>query len=177
MSIDKQEFVEIGRILKPFGIKGDLRIKFYIDEISDIKNVDVLYVKDKSQPTGFRILTISSLKFEDDPENAKISFKEIADRTTAEQWRLVPVFISKDKLVVPDEGQYFIKDLLETQAVHNNLPIGKVYNIIDVANQDIFVIKMLDSKQDLAVPFTDEYVSFVDLEKKEIIFQNLDRLL
>ncbi|MGL4394542.1 MAG: ribosome maturation factor RimM [Brevinema sp.] len=177
MSIDKQEFVEIGRILKPFGIKGDLRIKFYIDETSDFKKLEELYVKDKSQSAGFKKLTVSSLKFDENPENAKITFEEIGDRTSAEQWRLVPVFISKDQLVLPDSGQYFVQDLLDTQAVYQNAVIGKVYNLIEVAGQDIFVIKMLDSKQDLAVPFNDEYVSLVDVDKKEIVFQNLDQLL
>ncbi|MGL4561785.1 MAG: ribosome maturation factor RimM [Brevinema sp.] len=177
MSIEKQDLVEIGRLLKPFGIKGDLKIKFYIDEVSDLKKLDVFYVKDKKQQSGFRMLTVSSLKFDENPESAKISFVEIPDRTSAEQWRLVPVFLPKKDLVLPTDGEYFIQDLLDLSAIYLGNQMGSVFNLITIANQEIFIIKMINSKQDLAVPFNDYYVENIDIQKQQILFKNLDELL
>lgn len=177
MSTDRDDFIEIGRILKPFGIKGELKVRFYIDDVSDLKEKTVFYVKDKKQLSGFRMLTVSSIKFEENPENARVLFNEIVDRTSAETWRLIPIFVKAEILSPPSVGEYFIKDLLELDVYYNQEKIGTVFNIINVGSQDIFVLKMINAKQDLAVPFTEEYVSSISIEEQKIFFQNLDQLL
>lgn len=175
--MSSQNFVEIGKIMKPFGVKGELKVLFYIDDSSDLSNVDVFYIKDKKQDSGFREMKFSSLKFSENPEYAKVVFTDIVDRTLAEAWRLVPLFVKKECLAAPSEGEYFIKDLLGLKAIYQNQEIGTVFNVFEVANQELFVIKQLNTKMDLAVPFNDHYVSSISLENKEVVFDNLDELL
>ena len=82
--IAQDEMIEIGRILKPFGVKGDLKVQLYIDQESDLKKVKSFYIKDKKEKSGFRGLGFSSLKFSETPEYAKVQFIDIKDRTMAE---------------------------------------------------------------------------------------------
>lgn len=175
--MSSHEFIEIGRILKPFGVKGELKVLFYIDEISDLDQVDVFYVKDKKQESGFREMKYSSLKFSDNPEYAKVFFTDVGDRTLAEAWRLVPIYVKKECLSMPIEGEYFIKDLLGLKALYQEKEIGSIFNLFEVAGQELFVIKQTESKMDLAVPFNDYYVSSISLEKQQIVFEHLDELL
>ncbi len=174
---DNQEFVEIGRILKPFGVKGELKVLFYIDEKSDLKNVKVFYIKDKKQETGFRELGFSSIKHEENPEYAKVMFADVNDRSIAEAWRLVPLFVKKECLQNPDDGEYFVKDLMDLEAWYNDQMIGTIFNLFEVAGQEIFVIKQPHTKMDLAVPFNEYYVSSVSIDDNKIIFEHLDELL
>ncbi|MDK2819124.1 MAG: 16S rRNA processing protein RimM [Spirochaetota bacterium] len=169
--------VEIGRILKPFGVKGELKVLFYIDELSDLKNVKEFYIKDRKCEVGFRELTFTSLKFTENPEYAKVIFTEITDRTIAESWRLVPIFMKKEYLISPDDGEYFITDLIDLEAWYQDQKIGSIFNIFEVAGQELFVIKQQDTKQDLAIPFTERYVSSIKIEDKKVFFDNLDELL
>lgn len=175
--MSSHEFIEIGRILKPFGVKGELKVLFYIDEISDLDNVDVFFIKDKKQESGFREMKFSSMKFSENPEYAKVVFTDVVDRTLAEAWRLVPIYVKKECLASPKEGEYFIKDLLGLKAIYQNQEIGSVFNLFEVANQELFVIKQHNSKIDLAIPFNDYYVSSISLETQQIVFEHLDELL
>lgn len=175
--MSSQDFIEIGKILKPFGVKGDLKVLFYIDDTSDLDNVDVFYIKDKKQESGFREMKFSSIKFSENPEYAKVVFTDIVDRTLAEAWRLVPLFVKKECLSDPIDGEFFIKDLLGLKAIYQGKEIGSIFNLFEVAGQELFVIKQLDSKLDLAVPFNDYYVLSVSLEDQQIIFEHLDELL
>lgn len=175
--MSSQEFIEIGRILKPFGVKGELKVLFYIDEVSDLEDVDVFYIKDKKEISGFREMKFSSLKFSENPEYAKIIFTDVVDRTVAESWRLVPIYVKKDNLSLPEDGEYFIKDLLGLKAIYQDQEIGVIFNVFEVANQELFVVKQHNSKLDLAIPFNDYYVSLVSLEEQKIVFNHLDELL
>ncbi|MGL4677350.1 MAG: ribosome maturation factor RimM [Brevinema sp.] len=170
-------FVEIGKIIKPFGIKGELKVLFYIDSISDLKKVETFYIKDRKQEFGFREMKFRSLVFSDNPEHAKVFFTDITDRTMAETWRLVPLFIKEEFLISLPDGEYFIKDLMDLEAWYRDQQIGVITNVFEVAGQEIFVIKQVNTKMDLAVPFNDRYVSDILLEERKILFDHLDELL
>lgn len=173
----KDNLIEIGKILKPFGVKGELRVMLYIDDSSDLANVNAFYIKDKKIDGGFRKLSFNSLKFEENPEYAKVKFDEITDRTIAESWRLIPIYLEKDFCAPPNQGEYFVRDLIGLDACYQDRKIGEIFNLIEVANQEIFVIKQESSNLDLAVPFNDRYVSAISIEEKKIVFIHLDELL
>ncbi len=170
-----KKFVEIGKILKPFGVKGDLKVMFYIDDTADLKDVKMFYIKDKA--SGFKELPFDSLKFSENPEYAKVRFTQITDRTLAEAWRLVPLYVEEELLAEPVDGEYFIKDLMDLDAEYEGKTIGKVFNVFEVAGRELFVIRQTDSKNDLAVPFDDYYVDEVLIAEGKITFNHLDELL
>jgi len=178
MILDKMQdtFIEIGRIMKPFGIKGELKVHFYIDDVLDLKDVKVFYVKDKNQESGYKSLEFKKISFDENPSYAKVIFSHINDRTEAEAWRLQSLYIEKSLMPVLNKGEYFIKDLLDLEVIYNHKKIGKIINILDVGGQDIFVVEIDDGKQDLAIPFNDFYLKDIFLESRQIVFNNLDEL-
>ena len=91
--------------------------------------------------------------------------------------RLVPIYIPKDLLDAPEEGEFFVKDLLNLEAWYQNEKIGIIFNLFEIGGQEIFVIKQDNLTQDLAVPFNDRYVESVDSENQKIVFNHLDELL
>ncbi|MGL4367705.1 MAG: ribosome maturation factor RimM [Brevinemataceae bacterium] len=175
-NISHNQFLEIGRILKPFGIKGYLKVHLYIDSSEDLHNIHEFYVKEKGK-NSYKALPFSSLIFEDNPEYAKVFFPEISNRTLAENWRLTPIFIKQEDLNLPEDGSFFIKDLIGLQSFYNNQLLGKVINVLSIGNSEIFIITLADSKVDLAVPFSDHYVEQILLSDQKIDFKNIDELL
>lgn len=172
----QNDFIEIGQIMKPFGIKGELKVHFYIDDIHDLKDVKEFYIKDKNQDSGFRSLQFTKINFDKNPAYAKILFTDIIDRTMAESWRLKYLFIKKECLPSLNKGEYFIKDLIGLQVIYKEKDIGIVTNILDVGGQDIFITKIDTLKQELAIPFNNNYLDKICIEEKKIFFFNLDEL-
>lgn len=167
-----EEFVEIGQVLKPFGIKGELRIRLHIDDAGDLKGLKAFVVRDKKQ--GWRELPFSSLKFEEDCGYARVVFPEIPSRTEAEIWRQVLLYVPRGFLKLP-KGRFFVGDLIGCGAFFQDKCIGVVDNHLDVAGKDMLVIKM--ESQMLAVPMTERYIKEIDTASKRIVFQQIDELL
>ena len=165
-------FVEIGRIVKPFGIKGGLKVHLFIDDPEDIKGIKEFFIKDKK--LGWRSLAIGTLQFEENVEFAKATFPEISDRTAAEVWRQVSLYIPREKLK-PAKDAFFIGDLVGCSVVQGESAVGVVDNLLDVADTDMLVIKM--TEQMLVVPMTERYIDKVDTKERVITVKNIDELL
>lgn len=173
---DAQEFIEIGILLKPFGIKGAIKIHFYIDNPSDLKNVKEFYIYQKNTVSNYEPLYFKSIHFDKNGQFAKVFFEGIFDRTSAEQYRLMPIFIKKENLPFLDTNEYFIQDLLDLKVKFQNDEIGFISNIISAGDRDIFIIQLNNKKQHIAVPFIDHYINNIDLAQHIVNVSNIDEL-
>ncbi|MGL5254849.1 MAG: ribosome maturation factor RimM [Brevinema sp.] len=165
-------FVEIGRIVKPFGVKGGLKIHLFIDDPEDIKGIKEFFIKDKK--LGWRPLEVGTLQFEENVEFAKGTFPEIPDRTAAEIWRQVSLYIPREKLK-PVKDAFFIGDLVGCSVVQGADAVGVVDNLLDVADTDMLVVKM--TQQMLVIPMTERYIDLIDVDQRVITVRNIDELL
>ena len=91
----------IGKIVKPQGINGEVKLVDYTDGFSAVSDLEEVYIDDKS----YKILSISSR------DGALfICLRGVFDRNAAELLRGKEVFADKDKINKPD-GSYFIEEL------------------------------------------------------------------
>lgn len=171
-----QEFVEIGILLKPFGIKGALKVHFYIDDPSDLNNVKEFYVYQRNKVNDYQLLRFKSIHFDKNGQFAKVFFEGIVDRTSAEQYHLMPIFIKKKSLPFLDRNEYFIQDLLDLKVKFQNNEIGFISNVISAGDRDIFIIQLNNKKQHIAIPFIDRYIKTIDLVAGFINVSNIDEL-
>lgn len=167
-----EDFIEIGQVIKPFGVKGELSLRLYIDEASDLKGLKSFIIKDKK--AGWREVPFTSLVFSEDCTYARVFFPEVASRTEAEVWRQISLFVPKNFLKLP-KGSFFVGDLVGCDAFFNDSSIGVVDNFIDIAGTDMLVIKT--ETQMLAVPMTQRYIKEIDTASKRLVFQQLDELM
>lgn len=171
-----QEFVEIGILLKPFGVKGAIKVHFYIDDPSDLNNVKEFYVCQRNKVDGYKLLHFKSIHFDKNGQFGKVFFEGIFDRTSAEQYHLMPIFIKKESLPFLDGNEYFIQDLLDLKVKFENDEIGFISNIISASDRDIFIIQLNNKKQHIAVPFIDRYINTIDLAQRVVNVSNIDEL-
>ena len=127
------EFVCVGKIIKPQGIKGEVKILPLIDIPAIFNGKHKLFIEKRESP--FKSAT-HRLGY------AYVLFNEIADRNVAEKYRNKFVYITRedfDKLAVDD---FLIDDLVGTLIYdENNEYVGQVMNVTDYGFDDIIVIK------------------------------------
>ncbi|MBP3431322.1 MAG: 16S rRNA processing protein RimM [Clostridia bacterium] len=127
------EFVYVGKIIKPQGIKGEVKILPSIDIPAIFNGKHALYIDKKPSPHKTATFRLGY---------AYVLFEEIPDRNTAEKYRNRKVYITKeefDKLAVDD---FLISDLVGTQILDENGElVGQIMGVTDYGFDDILIIK------------------------------------
>ena len=164
----------IGRLVKPFGLKGLLKAIFYIDELDDLKKVEGFYVRDLKSPTGYREIRFSYVK--EVGKGYIVSIEGCSSRSEADLYRNMEVLVDEEKLPSPGEDFYYIKDLIGLKVVFEQNFFGRVFNFFESGGDLILVIKMNNGKE-LAVPYRGRYIKSISLQKGEILLENIRELL
>lgn len=137
------DFVCVGKIIKPQGIKGEVKILPLIDIPAIFNGKHELFIERKVSP--FKSATFR-LGY------AYVMFNEIADRNTAENYRNKFVYITKeefDKIAVDD---FLIDDLIGTLIYdEENLYVGQIVDVTNYGFDDILIIK--EEEHFYEVPF------------------------
>lgn len=127
------EFVCVGKIIKPQGIKGEVKILPLVDIPAIFNGKHNLYIdckESKYKTSTFRL------------GYGYVLFEEIIDRNVAEKYRNKLVYISRedfDKLAV---DEYLIDDLIGRQIFDENGEfLGQIMDIENYGFDDILVIK------------------------------------
>lgn len=159
-----QKRLEIGQIVNTFGIKGEVKVVPFTDDISRFDDLEKVYVKTKKESKLYKVeyaryhKNMVLLKFEginnpEDAESLKNSFLEV-DREDA-----IPL----------EEGTYFIVDLIGLDVyTDDGKLLGKVEDIYNTGANDIYVVKDELGKQ-ILLPGIDDVIKEVKLEDRIIV--------
>lgn len=150
----------IAQITAPQGLDGSVRIRSFADDAKNLKRYKVF-----QSPRG--VLTLKTLRQQPNALIAK--FVEIPDRTAAESWRGVELFIDRQQLPPAPEAEFYQSDLIGmTAASSDGTTLGSVIAVPNYGAGDLLEIDLAAGGTRL-VPFADIAVAAVDAEKRHII--------
>ncbi len=150
------EIIEIGQIVNTHGVKGEVKLNPWTDDLYDILELDVLYKEDGS------VLHIENARVH--KNTVIIKFEEITDMNMAEKMRNTILFTEKTPL---PEGRYYIIDLIGLTAVTEDGELGKLTDVFNTGANDIYEIRTTDGRR-LYLPVIEGVIGEVDLEAKTI---------
>ena len=159
-----QKRLEIGQIVNTFGIKGEVKVVPFTDDIRRFDDLEKVYVKTRKEDKLYKVenvryhknMVLLKLEGIENPEQGELlknSYLEI-DRADA-----IPL----------EEGQYFIVDLigLDVYTDEGKL-LGKVDDIYNTGANDIYVVKDELGKQ-ILLPGIKDVIKEVKLEDRIIV--------
>lgn len=149
----------IAEVLKPQGIRGELKIKTYTDAPEDVKAFGTVYIND----TAYKIL---SFRVGADGA-AYVGLRGVPDRNAAELLRGKK--LEGDRADAPElnEGQYYIVDILGLSCeTEEGEVLGVVTEVKNLAS-DVYTIEKAGKK--LLFPAVKGVVKKVDLSNKKLI--------
>lgn len=161
------EFIQIGKVSRPHGIKGEIRL------ISDFE------LKKKVFIPGFKIyfgeyyeeFTITGYRPHKNFD--MVTLEGITDINQILKYRAFPVYVKRIDLGLKS-NDFLIKDLLNMAIYENNEFIGKIEDI--VYNKANILLKVYGIKY-FYIPYNDEYISSVDINKKIIHVKGAKELI
>ena len=161
--MDNQDCIYLGKILKPFSYKGELKIyieDFYIDQI---KELDSFLLKIQGSYIPFTIKAITKNK----SNIFRISLDGIDSEDLAK--KLTGIEIYSENNLIKSENSKTNKNYIFIDFViyNNNSIIGKIIDIIENKNQDLFVVVFNEKR--ILIPLVDEFVVKIDNDNKKIL--------
>ena len=153
--------LKIGLIVKPQGIRGELKVQPLTEDINRYKNLKEVIIDGKT----YRVLNAvigGGVVF--------IALSGITDRNTAETFRGKFLHVTRENALPLEEGRYFIVDIIGcTIKTDAGKFVGEVLDVTS-ARTDIFTVKCEGGKI-MRFPFLKELIVSVDVDAKLIILK------
>lgn len=161
-------YILIGKIVNTHGIKGELRIISdfpYKDRV--FKNNFNIYIgKDKINEV---INTYRHHKIFD-----MITLKNYNNINEVLKYKGSLVYINRLDLKLND-NEYLECDLLDFNIIINNNIIGKLSSFENHNNNKIIIVK--NKEKEILLPYNNNLIENINLDKKEIIYKNIEGLI
>ena len=165
------EFVEIGKILNTFGIKGELKVASNSDFVEErYKKGSLVYVGEQHIP--FKVKSVRTHK-----GFLLVLFEDNEDINLVEKYKNMFIYKSKDDIKPLKDGEYYFSDLRDLDVYVDNKYVGKVLKVEEgISSNNLRILKQEDNKQYL-VPFLPVFIKNVDLDNKRIDIVYMEGLL
>jgi 16S rRNA processing protein RimM len=165
------EWATIGRIVGPFGIRGELKVFSLTDIPNRFATLDTIYLGDARTP--HQIKSVRPYK----GELVVLKLTAIDDATTAEKVRNQELYIPVEALADLPQDSYYQHDIIGLQVLLlNGKEIGTIVDIMSAGGNDVYVIKDENSKQ-ILVPAVKEFIKQVDLIRHVMYIDPIKGLL
>lgn len=157
------EYLKIGKILKPQGIRGELKVLPLTDDPRRFIGLKTAYMK-----KGEEFVPVRLMGARVDRDTAYIFIEKVYDRNEAEKLRNEFLYIDRENAIKLPEGRYFIVDLIGCTAVdRKGNTLGVLTDVLQPGANDVYVIKRPNGKE-LLVPVVDAFVDDINIETKTI---------
>ena len=161
------ESLIVGRILAPWGIRGEVKVEVLTDFPERFAPQKVVYL-------NARPLEIESCR--PHKQHLVVKLATIDSVEDTEKLRGQDLTIPSSELSRLPEGQYYTFQLiglkvLTTDGEH----LGQIADIMTTASNDVYIVK--GKRGEILIPAIEDVVKSIDLDKGEIVIEAIEGLL
>ena len=158
-----KDFLEAGKILNTFGIRGELKVQPWSDRVDFLKQFETVYIAGKP----IRVVSVRVHQ-----QNVLLTLEGIGDIDAAIPFKnkIIEVRRADIKHV---EGKHFVADLigLEARDADTGAVLGKVTDVLAYPAQDLYEIK---GEKNYLIPDVPDFVREINEEEGFITFHVLE---
>jgi len=171
LSVFAVDIVFIGNILRPHGLNGMVIARAYSEVPRNLKpGVRVWFDPEHSEHPYVTVKSVVPYK-----TDYRIAFREITDRTQAEQLVKKHFGVPRESLERLAENEFYVFDLIGccVSTAFGEFQ-GEVEDVISNPGNDL--LKVNNKNNLFLIPMVKEIIKSIDLKKREIIIEPIDGL-
>lgn len=154
------EKILIAKVLRPQGLKGEVKCKMENDDYSVIENVTEIFLEGKDVPSRVKSIAYRN-------GYLYLSIGTIDSREKADLIRGFSIYARADQIKIP-ENEYMIDDLIDcTVFSEDGQEIGKLVDVQNYGATDLFVV--VQYGREYMFPFVDDIVKKINVTAKIIV--------
>jgi 16S rRNA processing protein RimM len=169
------KYLLIGEILRPHGVRGELRMRVltdYPERIAKLKTVYLAHNPDKDEVVSHAVKHVRMHQ-----DYALLTLNDVPDRNHAEHLRGLFVMVGLQDAVPLDDDEVYLYQLIGME-VHTEQGdfLGTVTDVLETGANDVYIVQ---SQQygEVLIPVTDETILDTDTETNRITVKLPDGLL
>jgi 16S rRNA processing protein RimM len=155
--------LQVARIGKPHGIRGEVTVQVLTDAPGDRFVPGTQFVV---EPASAGPLTVESARWNKDI--LLLAFEEVETRNDAETLRGAKLYIETEELEEDDDEGWYEHELVGLDVRVGGKVVGKVSGLHTMPVQDLLVVTGEDGKEVL-VPFVEQIVPEVNVGEKYVV--------
>ena len=148
--------VEVGKVLKPQGIKGELKVMPYID-FEKFKDLEVLTINNKEYKIKNAVFRLGYIY---------LTLEGIEDRNQALLLHSQSILAEGEEIAL-EEGEFFVQDLIGMDVYVEDENYGKVIAIDQFGSADVITIQGSFGKWQF--PYLTDVVVELDVANKKMV--------
>ena len=156
-------FITVGKVLSSFGLKGQIKVDVYLEDLTVLKTFDTFCV-------GHALLR-SKINFLKKTKKSIwiAAIPEIKNKEQADELKGHLIYIETKFLPSLMTDEFYYKDLRGLQIkIEGSTQKGFVNHVCNFGSGDLLEISLDDSKATIYIPFNKDNVSRIDLVQKTI---------
>ena len=162
----------MGKVLRPHGLRGVLRIKSYARSSATFKKGQSIFLR--APGSREEKFTLSSLKPHKNIFLMKL--KEIRSIEEAEKLREREILVLEKDLGKKKEGEFYWYELMGMRVyLSSGEYLGNIQHIMETGSNDVYVVKNND--KEILIPAIHDIVKEINVIKKEMIIEPIEGLL
>lgn len=161
------ETIEFGKIVNTHGLKGEVKVYSYTDDINHILKLKKVYISSREY-------VIESIKVQKQMFLMKLKGIDTIEATASIMNKMCYREIQKDES--NEEDGFFIKDLVGLKVIDSNgNEIGTLKEVFRTGANDVYEIVEKDNKSKY-IPAIKEVVKSIDIRSKVMIIELMEGL-
>lgn len=175
MTAEHPPFLLLGRVLRPHGIRGELRIEVITAYPERIVPSMSVYIGSDPQEAAAAV-KYEVVKVRTHQQYLILQLVGIADRTAADRLRQQYVMIPLEDAIPLEEGEFYLYQVigLPVYTVDDEY-LGEVVEVLETGANDVYVIQ--GPRGEVLLPAIDECVIAVDIKTRKMTVNLMDGLL
>lgn len=161
----------VGKVLKPQGIKGEVKVEIITSFPEHFSELEHLYIQIEE---NWQTYSIDSLRLTD--KFVFIKFKDIYSIEDTEILRTKELYIPKEELKKLADDEYFIHDLSGIRVYNEQGSFrGEICRVETYTSNDVYILKMTSGKE-ILIPAIKDVVKKIDISGNKMIIHEMEGL-
>lgn len=169
------EWLLVGIIVKPQGLKGEMRVKIKTDfpekRFAPDSSLSVFH------PTIKGLLRVTVAHSRPHKGVYIVKFHELNSIEQVDQLRGAEIKIPIQETYPLEEDEYYFHDIIGCEVVTTEgVTVGTVKDILQTGANDVWVVARDNGEKDLLLPYIDDVIKRVSTTEKQIVIEWMDGL-
>lgn len=172
-----ESLLQIGRIFRPHGVRGELKVAPDTDDPSRFEQLAVVYVgPHERRVTPHRV---ASVRYQETKRGVTVilRFEDVTDRGDAEVLAKQNVYATEEALPPLESNEVFVHDLIGLKVVtEDGEPVGSVANVLPMPAHDVYVVHRPGHPEQM-IPAVEDFIVAIDLDAGRLVIRPIEGLL
>ena len=167
---EKLTVFRIGQIVNTQGLKGEVRVYPYTDDINRFDELEYFYI-DKNLNNKYEV---ERVRYKGNMVIMKI--KDVDSIELAEKLKTKNMYIGREQGRELDEGEFFVSDLIGLDVFTvDGEKVGVLKDVLQHAINDVYVIS--SGEKEYLIPSIEKFVPTIDLDQNKMIIDPIKGML